>query len=91
MRLSRSSRRRAGVSSVELGAEELARLVELLAHGAVEFGSGDLVPVHTRRVRAFVEEITKAFYTDETQPRHDDQDEHEHHQALMVAKEIEHA
>jgi hypothetical protein len=29
--------------------------------------------------------------TDETQPRHDDEDEHEHHQALMVAKEIKHA
>jgi hypothetical protein len=49
------------------------------------------VSIDARDVRTFIEKPAKALNTEDAQPRHNDEDEHEHHQALMVAKEIEHA
>ncbi len=76
---------------VEVCAERLARLVDLLAVGAVEFGARDLVSVDRCHIRAVVEEVAEALYPDEPEPRKHDQEQEEHHQALVIAEEIEHA
>ncbi|ABA47513.1 hypothetical protein BURPS1710b_2469 [Burkholderia pseudomallei 1710b] len=76
---------------VELRAQHLARLIDLLAQRAVEFGARDLVPVDGRDVRAFIEEPTETLNADDPKPRQHDQEQEEHHQALVIAKEIEHA
>lgn len=76
---------------VELPAERLTRLVDLLAERAVEFDPRDLVPADCRDVRAIVEETAEALDPDETQPRQHDQEQERHHQALVITEEIEHA
>ena len=76
---------------IELRAEHLARAIDLLAQRVVVFGARDLVTVHARDVRAFVKETAEALNADKTQPRHDDQDQERHHQALVIAEKIEHA
>ncbi len=76
---------------VELSTEHLARSIQLLTHRVVVLGPGDLVTVDAGDVCTFVKEATEALNTHKTQPRYDDQDEHEHHQAFVIAEEIEHA
>ena len=76
---------------VELRAEHLTGAVELLTHRVVILCASDLVAVDAGDVCTFVKEAAKALNTHKTQPRHNDEDEHEHHQAFVIAEKIEHA
>lgn len=53
---------------VELSAERLTRLVDLLTKRAVEFDARDLVPVDRRDVRAFVEEAAETLIPTKPSP-----------------------